>query len=265
MSAEETLARLALHRAESARSWRLVVDRQLCLGPPDSKHLSGGACTAAMIAAVEATTGLTLIEASTRFIAAPLAGVDARIHADVIKAGRTITTARAVLAGPGGDAATLSCSLTAPSADVQSVWRTAPEVPPPGDCGRIPFVREDPDDLHSQLDMRIANNPGKDRDGRLVFWVQAPDKFEVQASVFLALVADYLPEAIHFNLGRRAGAVSLDNSIRIASRTPSRWLLCETRLAAISGGLFHGEMAMFSDSGALLALASQSGLVRRLD
>jgi acyl-CoA thioesterase len=52
--------------------------------------------------------------------------------------------------------------------------------------------------------------------------------------------------------------------VRIVSRAPTDWLVCETRFAGIDAGLFHGDMTIHARSGVLLALASQSGVVRLL-
>jgi acyl-CoA thioesterase len=57
---------------------------------------------------------------------------------------------------------------------------------------------------------------------------------------------------------------SLDNSLRVVSREQTDWVLCESQLFAISSGVFHGRMNLFAESGALLAVASQSGLVREM-
>lgn len=262
MSAEETIRRVTPSRTSVSAPWRLHIDRRLCLGPPEGKHLSGGACVAAMLAALEAETGKPLIQANAQFLAAPPAGVTASIATELVLAGRNIVQARACLHGPNGEAASITCSLGARVESMVFGWRTPPNAPPPEACKRIPFVREDEDDLHTHLDMRIANDPHTDRHGRLVFWVKAPNDLAPVASVLLALIADYVPEAIHFNIGRPAGAVSLDNSIRVIDRAPTEWLLCETRLAGLAHGLFHGEMSIFTREGALLALATQSGVVR---
>ena len=52
MSADTIMNLLSL-KAEPDEIWSMGVDRQLCLGPPDAKHLSGGACTAILIDALE--------------------------------------------------------------------------------------------------------------------------------------------------------------------------------------------------------------------
>jgi acyl-CoA thioesterase II len=265
MTAEATLARVTPTRAADPGVWSLAVDRRACLGPPNGKHLSGGACTSTLIAALEAETAKPLIQASAQFTGAPPADATAQIETHVVQAGKSISLARATMRGPAGEACALLGSFGARPETGRFDWETPPLAPAPETCGRIPFVREDADDLHAQLDMRLALDERASPSGRLVFWVRAPGNFPEVASRFLALVADYVPEAIHFNIGRPAGAVSLDNTVRIVARTATPWLMCETRLSGINAGLFHGRMTIFTEAGEVLATASQSGVVRLFD
>jgi acyl-CoA thioesterase len=141
------------------------------------------------------------------------------------------------------------------------LWTPPPRHAAPEDCPPLPFIRADAGDLHTYLDVRLDPASLAERDGRLVWWVRAPDA-DVCPAAFLAVVADYLPEAIHFNLGRPAGAVSLDNTLRIVRTAPAEWLLCQTQLSAIGAGVFHGRVEIFTPDGRLMAIGAQSGLVR---
>jgi acyl-CoA thioesterase II len=239
----------------------LYAARQLCLGPPDAKHVSGGAQLAAVVAMLEAQTERPLIQAAIQFRSSPSEGSAFEVAATWLNRGRSITQAEAQLSADDKVLAVVQATLGARD-DIGSFdWAMPPDVPAPQDCSPLPFIRMEEDDLHAHLHFRIANNPDADRDGRLIFWVPWTADMPV-SSAFLALVADYLPEAIHFNIGRPAGAVSLDNSLRIVRCTQTRWVLCETRLHAVEAGLFHGSMSIFDDQKRLLAIASQSGVVR---
>ncbi|WP_108810523.1 acyl-CoA thioesterase domain-containing protein [Sphingorhabdus sp. Alg231-15] len=261
MSATEILNQLIPKKHEEGLGWTLPVDRNLCLGPPQSKHMSGGACTAAMIDAMEQEIGKPVIQAATQFLSSPKAEEIASISVKVGKTGRSICQAQASLSVGSETAATLSATLGVKRDIGSFAWAKFENADTPSNCPRIPFVREDEGDLHSHLDMRLVETPSG---GDMRFWVKTPDNFPEKPSAFLALVADYLPEAIHFNIGRSAGAVSLDNSVRIVGREATDWLLCHTQLLSISDGIFHGQMNLFADNGSLLATASQSGVVRLL-
>jgi acyl-CoA thioesterase II len=241
--------------------WHLTAHRALCLGPPDGKHMSGGAQSAAIVALLEAETGRPLIQLAGQFLASPASGETASIAIDAMQSGRAISLASASIARGANRSAVFSASLGERPDAGSFNWEAAPVAPPPQECAPLPFVRSDPGDLHTHLDIRMAHDPRAQVDGRLLFWVRWDDTAIVPAA-FLALIADYLPEAIHFNIGRPAGAVSLDNSLRITGRAATPWLLCETRLQAVANGLFHGRMSIFAQNGNLLALASQSGVVR---
>ncbi len=241
----------------------LNAHRSLCVGPPDAKHMSGGACFAAVLGALEAEHDRPVIQASTQFVAAPALGATATIHTQTLMQGRSVTQARATLRVDADDRAITSASLGSRPDIGTHQWAAAPDVPHPDDCGPIPFVRQDDGDLHTHLDMRLATDftTGTPH-GEMAFWIKAPDAGITTA--FLALAADYLPESIHFNIGRPAGATSLDNTLRIADRRDTDWVLCVAQLDAIQSGLFHGRMALYARDGALLAVAAQSGVVRLL-
>ena len=250
-----------LARRLSAGGHDLTVPRDLCLGPPGAKHLSGGSSLGLAIAALEAATERPLITASAQFLA-PLKSGDAfQIQTSIAKAGRSLTQASAALVREGQACVAVTASLGASDVVGRSQWALAPDVPGPAQCAPLPFIRNDIGDLHSHLDVRMVPGSGGPDKGGLVFWVRIDGA--LTASV-LAAIADYLPECVHWSLGRPAGATSLDNSLRVVSLEQTSWLLCESQLFAVSAGVFHGRMALFSQTGALLAVGSQSGLVREM-
>lgn len=257
MSAEETIVRLRPARA--AGGFEIAADRALCLGPPEGKHMSGGSCVAAMLLALIEDTKRLPVSVSAHFFA-PRSGATANIRTEALKAGRTITLARADMRVGEALSVTLSASLAPlfPGAVEQAI--PIPNTKPPHVCQRIPFVREDAGDLHTHLDMRLIIAG----EGFMASWVKAPEADDAGAFAFLAMIADYLPEALHLSLGRRVGAVSFDNQIRFVSPRLTEWVRCATTLDAVADGRFHGHMHIFDEAGRLLAVASQSGRVREL-
>ena len=79
----------------------------------------------------------------------------------------------------------------------------------------------------------------------------------------LAILGDLVPFGISQALGERAGGNSLDNTIRVARRVPTEWLLLDVRIHAVAHGFGHGLVHMWAEDGSLLATASQSAIVRR--
>ena len=83
----------------------------------------------------------------------------------------------------------------------------------------------------------------------------------------VATLAEAAPGRFAFGisqaLGERAGGNSLDNTIRVARRVPTEWLLLDVRIHAVAHGFGHGLVHMWAEDGSLLATASQSAIVRR--
>jgi len=78
----------------------------------------------------------------------------------------------------------------------------------------------------------------------------------------LAIIGDYVPFGIGQALGRRAGGNSLDNTLRVAKRVPTDWVLADIRVHAVHDGFGHGLVHLWAEDGTLLGTASQSTIVR---
>ena len=63
-------------------------------------------------------------------------------------------------------------------------------------------------------------------------------------------------------LGQRAGGNSLDNTLRVARRVPTDWVLADVRVHAVAEGFGHGLVHLWAEDGTLLGTASQSTIVR---
>ena len=74
----------------------------------------------------------------------------------------------------------------------------------------------------------------------------------------LAIFGDYVSGGASQPLGQRTMGRSLDNTIRVATLEPTEWVLCEIQMHALSGGFAQGTAFLWSQSGTLLATASQS-------
>jgi acyl-CoA thioesterase len=78
----------------------------------------------------------------------------------------------------------------------------------------------------------------------------------------LAIIGDYVPFGISQALGRRTGSNSLDNTLRVAHRVPTEWVLADIRVHAVADGFGHGLVHLWAEDGTLLGTASQSAQVR---
>ena len=76
------------------------------------------------------------------------------------------------------------------------------------------------------------------------------------------MIGDFVPYGIGQALGVRAGGNSLDNTLRVAHRVPTEWVLADVRVHAIADGFGHGLVHLWTEDGTLLGTASQSAIVR---
>ena len=102
-----------------------------------------------------------------------------------------------------------------------------------------------------RIEMRIADArtfdelDGTPGDGRSALWVRLPGVLEMSAAS-LAIVGDYVPFGISQSLGHRAGGNSLDNTLRVASRDPTDWILADIRVHAVAHGFGHGLVHLWA-------------------
>ncbi len=78
----------------------------------------------------------------------------------------------------------------------------------------------------------------------------------------LAILGDFVPMGVGQALGVRGGGNSLDNTLRVAKLVPTEWVLLDIRVHAVGRGFGHGLVHMFAQDGTLMAIASQSCIVR---
>ncbi len=122
--------------------------------------------------------------------------------------------------------------------------------------------------LPDRMDVRLAAGrllselPGPGMPGgRSALWAKLPDVLEM-SSAALAVLGDYVPFGIGQALGLQAGGNSLDNTLRLGRIVPTEWVLLDIRVHQVVNGFGHGDVHLWSESGTLLATASQSTIVR---
>jgi acyl-CoA thioesterase II len=100
--------------------------------------------------------------------------------------------------------------------------------------------------------------------GRVCVWARRTDGGPVTAAV-AAYLADMVPMAVARAHGVVAMGTSLDNTIRIGAFTTSEWVLIDLRPHLAAGGYGHGVAHVWSESGHLMATASQTAVMRPFD
>ncbi len=88
-------------------------------------------------------------------------------------------------------------------------------------------------------------------------WARIPGHLTPSPAA-LAIVGDYVSGAVSQPLGRHAMGRSLDNTLRMVQVRPTEWVLCDIRMHALVGGYAQGIAFLWSETGELLATASQS-------
>jgi len=258
-----------LKSTHNPNRWYLPVEDGLSVGPPGKLFLFGGVGLGSSVHAMEQTTGRPVVWAAAQYLS--FARVDEIVDLDVLVPvhGKYNTQARVV--GRVGDREifTVNAALGARPSDISAQWVEMPSVTPPADCPPVDHWREDRDDLHGRIDVRVVKGRygeerkqgGLSEDGHVVLWARMREELPINSSA-LAVMADFVPSAIGNAIGRNAGGNSLDNTLRIREIVQTDWVLCDIRIHGVHNGFAHGRMHLFAETGELMASASQSLILR---
>ena len=254
---------LGLQPTDDPNRWSLPVVPAVLSGVG---ALFGGCGLAAAMEAMEATTGRPTVWASAQYLSFARPPDSVSIEVVAMVEGRQTSQARAI--GRVGDEEifTVNAALGVRPSELEGQWAARPTVPAPQDCP--PRVLED---RHSatimrRLDVRLADArpldklEGPSADGRCALWARL-DGLE-SSTTTLAILGDFVPFGISQALGRWAGGTSLDNTIRVARRVPTDWVLLDIRIQAVADGYGHGLVHLWAEDGTLLGTASQTAAVR---
>lgn len=260
----DALTFFGLQRAEGPRRWEMPIVPHLCSG---MGTMFGGIGLGALLEALEQETGRPTVWATAQYL--DFAGPPSVLDIDVTLAveGRTVTQGRAVGSVDGREILTVNAALGERDFEGEGQWAEMPQVPPPEECEPRPLFSHHEGTIRDRLEDRIARArhpdelPGPPGDGRAALWVRIPDLPTGTAS--LSIVGDFVPFGVSQSLGERAGGSSLDNTLRIASRSPSGWMLADVHIHMIRSGFAHGRVHLWGQEGTLLATASQSTAIRR--
>ena len=245
---------------------------EFCVGPPGKAFLFGGAGLAAAIEAAGRTCGREVIWATAQYLGyAPMGKtLDVRVSIDAM--GGSVTQAGVLLCEGGRQVLRVSAALGERPGQPMWQWEEMPAVPAPDGC--VPaelWPRQGAGLLRTQLEIRIpAGATGartRDRTieptGRMQIWMRWHDGRLADAPL-LAIFADTIPGCAAMALGRNQGGNSLDNTFRLRGLVAADWVLCDISVAAADRGFAHGDARLFAPDGTLMALASQSLVLREV-
>lgn len=274
---------LGLHSEDEGRFRFTVVDR---LSRMDAR-LYGGTAIAVSIATAEELTKRPVLWMTTQFVATAAQDTEIDVLAEVLAPGKRTNQVR--ITGTGADGTAVFASLGATGhhreGGMTGEFERMPKVTPPSDAddgSGNPFSvmarsagverPEAPPSMPrdtgfaSVIEMRAADvvdhpDPGP---GRVCMWLRRKDG-EAITPALAAFMADMVPMSVALACGAMAGGTSLDNSIRIGTFVETEWILLDLRPHLAAGDYGHGSAHIWSESGHLMATASQTASMIRFD
>lgn len=247
---------LGLQPTHNPLRWYLPVVPGISTG---GGFLFGGCGLGAAISALEGSTGRPVVWATAQYLSFARPGRVMDIDVTVVVEGRATTQARAVGHVGGTEILTVNAALGQRSFPESGQWTSMPEVPPPDDCPRRESRWNVADSILSRLDQRWAIE--EMHTGRCAVWTRMPDLLAVSAPS-LAVLGDYVPLGLGTTLEHELSVTSLDNTIRLVNVVETDWVLVDIRVDAVAHGFGHGTVHLWATDGTLMAVASQSALIR---
>src|SRR5262245_1138998 len=255
---------IGLEPTHNPHRWVLPVTPAVCTG---GGFLFGGCGLAAAIAALEGTTGRPTVWAASQYLSFARPPEKMDVDVTIAAEGRQVTQARAVAHVVDREILTVNAALGERPLDASGQWEEMPNVPPPDDCAPRGYRNPREDSIMQRLDMRLADGrdfrdfDGTSGSGRSALWARLPEVLDMSAGT-LAVLGDYVPFGVGQALGQMAGGTSIDNTLRVACLVPTEWVLLDIQVHTIQNGFGHGLVHLWSEDGTLLAIASQSCIVR---
>ncbi|MDA8356789.1 MAG: thioesterase family protein [Actinomycetota bacterium] len=255
---------LGIEPVDDELHWRLTVTPEVST---PGKFLFGGCGLAAGLVALEAASGRPAIWATAQYLSYAPTGSTVDYEVVLAVVGGHITQGRAVARVDGQEILTVNAALGTSQVDVHGVWVTPPPVRPPEECPARQVPPLFANSILDRIDVRLASGRGfEDLEGPpgdpcSALWARVPGHLTPSAAT-LAIFGDYVSGGASQPLGRRIMGRSLDNTLRMVQLEPTEWVLCDIRMHAVVGGYAQGSAFLWSQSGALLATASQSLSIR---
>jgi acyl-CoA thioesterase len=249
----------------------MPIDAGAAVGQPGHVFMFGGVGLGAGVTALQRTCNRPVIWATAQYLSYARLGDILDIDVWVPVQGKSVAHARAIGHVRDNEVIAVNAALGHRPDTPTDQWPQAPSAPPPQDCPPAPEYANQGGALHTRLDIRVASGrhgadpsiQGRTPDGRMMLWLRPREDFAIDAGM-LALFGDYLPSCVNHAIGRPGPMTSLDNTIRFGKIVPTEWVLAEARVAMAHGGFVHGELRMFSQDGRLMAVGSQSMIMRNL-
>lgn len=187
----------------------------------------------------------------------------ARVHADIIRSGRTTAFGQASLEQRGKEVlrATAAFSDLA-SIPVEFLGRVPPKLPDPADCHRLRSISGI--EIGRRFEYRAPVIPGWLRgtpsgDPTSEFWIRFADGRDAD-TLTLPFIVDAAPPVV-LELGGSSTTIEL--TVHVRARPAPGWLACRVITGYVSGGYHEEDVEVWDSAGTLVAQSRQLALVRR--
>ena len=256
---------LGLQPGPDARSWRLEVTQGLT---SSSGTLFGGCVLAAAVSAMEHVTGRPCAWAAAQYVSYARVGCIVDVAVEVRSTGNAMTQAGAHVMTDDQLIASVNAALGKRDFDLEGQWIEPPTVPSPAESPRRTITEDIKGAVHERVELRLADGKqfadldGAPGNGRSATWARLPAGDQPSAGG-LAVLGDFLATGVAQAVGVRTRGTSLDNTLRVVELVPTEWVLLDTHVDVVARGFGHGRVNLWSEDGALLAIASQTVTVRR--
>ena len=227
-------------------------------GPEGAPHVMGGVAHGAAIDALQLAAEQPLLWSHVQFLAPTTHAEELTIRCEQCGGGQSVGQWLAEVRVNGNLTHRISAALGAREPSEQTIFAAMPDVPGPAESQPLP-PREwsQPGTLFDQFDLRVALED--DGVGKRVLWSRSNADFQPDSS-WLAIVSDFFLGSHPASQGGR----SLDDMFRFVASAEPGWVLSEIQLDSFNRGVVHGSSRHFSESGTLLAVSSQSGVLPRI-
>jgi acyl-CoA thioesterase len=249
------------------RTWSFDVTERL---KSPGNFLFGGCGLASALVALEEASARPTIWATAQYLSYASFGSTVTVKTDLAVVGGHVTQARATAFAEDREILTVNGAFGLGELTAVTPWITMPEVKAPEECPERVMPERFNRSIFNHVEVRIAlGRPFNEIDGTpgspiSALWSRVPGHVDIAAAT-LAIFGDYVAGALSQPLGFPTMGRSLDNTIRIVTLEPTDWVLTEIHMHALSGGFAQGTAYMWSQSGTLLATASQSIAARAWD
>lgn len=263
--ATSTHALLGLSPTAEPGHWTVDVHDGVQTG---SGALHGGSAFGAAVEAMAMDTGRPAAWVTAQFVAHARAGDTLDLWVDEIARGHRVTQARARLERDGHEVLSAMGAFGSRSFDVEHTWARALDVPRPEMSSPRPGGREPLIDLW-QSRIAVGRAPGeldgRPGSGRSASWYRLPDGCRSVTAGDLAVLGDFTMLELHDALGGVFTGNSLDNTLRVGADDETEWILVDTQVSMVARGFAVVTAHLWSESGSLLGVASQTLVPRHVD